>query len=311
MPDRSSRDVLTGAARLGVPPLLLGGGPWAIRSDLLAWVAEAARFPEHTGPAQAARPAARQPRTGVAVVPLTGIITPQGSFLSFLFGGAPGGLLAFREALQEAVSSPEVGTIILDVDSPGGLVDLVPETAAEVRAARDVKDVIAVADTQMNSAAYWIASQASTVVATPSGDAGSIGVYRVHDDLSGLNAQIGIKVTYIHAGDRKVDGNPDEPLSPTAIADWQADVDDVYELFVADVAAGRGVSEATVLSDFGEGRTMNARRALDAGLVDRIATFDEVVGELLGQVPEGAHATDPVPPKLASGAQQLAALFLS
>lgn len=306
MPDMqrgATRDVMAIADRLGVPPLLLTGGPWAIRPDLLGWMAEAARFPERVaGPVQAAATATQAPvARGVAVIPLTGIITPQGSFLSFLFGGAPGGLQSFRETLREAVASPDVYAIVLDVDSPGGLADLIPETAAEVRAARNIKHITAVADTKMNSGAYWIASQASEIVATPSGVAGSIGVYRMHVDASGLNAQMGLKVTYIHAGEHKVDGNSDEPLSGNAQADWQSNVDDIYEMFVADVAAGRRVSEGTVLDAFGQGRTLNARRALQAGVVDRVDTYEAVVTGLLGGArSEGARADLPVQKRVAS-----------
>lgn len=322
MPERT-RSVLTRAAELGVPPLLLSASPWAIRPELLGWVAEAARFPEATDVA-ATTEAKRKTRAGpggVAVVPLTGIITPQGSFLSFLFGGAPGGLLAFRESLREAVASPDVSAIVLDVDSPGGLVDLVPETAAEVRAARDVKPIVAVADTQMNSAAYWIASQAKELVATPSGDAGSIGVYRMHVDWSGNNAMNGIKVSHVHAGLHKVDGNPDEPLNSEVMADWQADVNDVYDTFVADVAAGRKTSRKAVLEGYGQGRTLNAKRALEAGLVDRIDTYENVVRGLLGTSidRQQAQALNEEPddelvgdrPPVLDASAALAALYLS
>jgi hypothetical protein len=90
----------------------------------------------------------------VAVIPLTGLITARGSFLSMLFGGG-GGLLDFRDSFREALNSPEVSAIVLDVDSPGGYVDLVPETAEEIYEARGEKPIVAVANTMAASAAYW------------------------------------------------------------------------------------------------------------------------------------------------------------
>lgn len=286
MPDSSrtaARDLFKQAAEAGVAPLLLGGSPWAIMPDLLPRLVDAARLPTIAGfTTRAAAPTAQPVTAGVAVIPLTGIITPQGSFLSFLFGGAPGGLQAFREAFAEALGSPDVSAIVIDVDSPGGLVDLVPETAAIIRAARGSKPIVATADTKMLSAAYWIASQADEVVITPSGYAGSVGVLRVHEDWSKANSEDGLQVTYVHAGKYKVEGNSNEPLEAEAREQWQSDVDDVYGQFVADVAAGRGVSEQTVLADFGEGRTLNARNALAGGLVDRIDTYETVIKELLG-----------------------------
>lgn len=289
----AARGVLTRAAEAGVPPLLLSGSPWAIRKDLLARVIEAARFPEAAtfAASSARRTAAEQPVRPVAVIPLTGIITPQGSFFDFLFGGAPGGLLGFRAAFDEAMNSPDVEAIVIDVDSPGGLIDLVPETAQHVRDARGSKPIVAIADTLMASAAYWIGAQADELVITPSGYAGSIGVYRMHIDESALNERIGIDVTYVHAGRYKVDGNPDEPLSDEALADWQQNVDDAYAAFVDDVAAGRGVSAQTVIDTYGEGRVLNARRALEAGLVDRIDTYEATVARLRSGTDTGSSTS--------------------
>ena len=257
---------------------MLSGSRWAIRPETLPEIA-AAQVPR-AGTLTA--PGDPQTMTGVAVIPLTGVITPQGSWLSALFGGAPGGLAGFRAAFAEAIESPAVSAIVIDVDSPGGLVDLVPETAADLQAAKGMKPIVAVADTQMCSAAYWIASQADEIVASPSASVGSIGVYQMHIDESGLNQMLGLRITYISAGEYKVEANPDAPLDPEAAAYMQQGVDDLYGMFVADVAQGRGVDAQAVLDSYGQGRSMNAQRALSAGLVDRIGTYEAVVGGLLG-----------------------------
>jgi signal peptide peptidase SppA len=286
MPDSSrtaARDLYTQAAVAGVAPLMLGCSPWAVRGDMLPRLAAAAALPILAGFTTSAAAPTDQPISGgVAVIPLTGIITPQGSWMSFLFGGAPGGLAAFMEAFDAAINSPDVTAIVIDVDSPGGLCDMVPETAAEIREARGSKPIVAIADTMMCSAAYWIASQADEIVATPSGYAGSVGVYRVHEDWSRWNTEAGIAVTYVHAGQYKVEGNPDEPLDQEARDQWQSDVDDIYAMFVADVAQARGISTDDVIANYGEGRTLNAQRALDAGVIDRIGTYEDVVGALIG-----------------------------
>jgi signal peptide peptidase SppA len=287
MTNEDARALYDAAEEAGGSPLLLNAaGTWAVDFDALPQIAVAARMPTQAGAMTLASPRARdeRPKSGVMVIPLTGVITPQGSFFDFLFGGS-GGLAGFREQLSAAVSNDDVTVIVLDVDSPGGMADMVPETAAMVREARAVKPVVAVADTNMMSAAYWIASQAEVVV-TPSGYAGSIGVYRTHVDASGLNDKMGVKVTYVSAGKYKTEGNPDEPLGRTAQRAWQQAVDDVYGDFVADVARGRGVSEDAVRSGFGEGRSLRGERAVRAGIADRVATYEEVVGQLLvGSVP--------------------------
>jgi signal peptide peptidase SppA len=286
MTNEDARALYDAAEQAGGSPLLLNTtGTWAVDFDALPQIAAAARMP-HAGALAIASPRSKseRPKSGVIVIPLTGVITPQGSFFDFLFGGS-GGLAGFREQLSAAAGNDDVSAIVLDVDSPGGMADMVPETAALVREVRGMKPVVAVADTNMMSAAYWIASQAE-VVTTPSGYAGSIGVYRTHVDTSGLNDQMGVKVTYISAGKYKTEGNPDEPLGRTGQRAWQQAVDDVYGDFVADVARGRGVSEEAVRSGFGEGRSLRGERAVRAGIADRVATYEEVVGQLLvGGVP--------------------------
>ncbi len=85
-----------------------------------------------------------------------------------------------------------IDTIVLDVDSPGGNYYGTPETSSKIRAARDSKPIIAVANSLAASAAYWIASAADEIVVTPSGDVGSIGVLAVHTDFSAANEKIGV-----------------------------------------------------------------------------------------------------------------------
>jgi signal peptide peptidase SppA len=228
----------------------------------------------------------------VAVLPLTGIITPRGSFLSMLFGGGGGGLMAFREQFADALTSTDIGAIVLDIDSPGGLVSLVQETAAEIRAARGVKPIVAVCNTLAASAAYWIAAQADEIVCTPSGECGSVGVYMVHEDYSAWNEKFGVMPTYIKAGTYKTEGNPDEPLSKDGEKAWQQEVDDIYGAFLTSVAAGRGITAAEVQANYGEGRCLLAARALEAGMCDRLDTLETVVGELLGQEPDAAEDSE-------------------
>jgi signal peptide peptidase SppA len=297
---------------LVLPPLLpVGHSAWAIQPDVLPQLVEghrvAAAMDGHLplgAVMQYAKLAGQMKTAGaVAVIPLSGILTPRGSFLSMLFGGGMRGLVGFREQFREAMNSADVGTIVLDVDSPGGLVSLIPETAEEVFQARGSKPIIAVANTLAASAAYWIASQADELVVTPSGEAGSIGVYMIHRDVSGMNARVGVAPQYVKAGRYKTEGNPDEPLGDEGEAQWQAECDELWGMFVNAVAQGRGVSAAAVRGGYGEGRSLRAQPALEAGLVDKIAPLEEVMAELLGLDTEddapvpGARADTPPPDK--------------
>src|SRR5690606_12609791 len=109
-----------------------------------------------------------------------------------------------------------VGTIVLDVDSPGGGVYGVAEFAEEIYKARGQKRIVAVANSMAASAAYWIATAADELVVTPGGEVGSIGVYMLHEDWSGAYEKAGIKPTVIKFGENKAEGIDVEPLSESA-----------------------------------------------------------------------------------------------
>jgi len=249
---------------------------------------------------EAARSLGANTGGGIAIITLQGMITPRGSFMSMLFGGG-GGLQAFREALREAVGSEEISTILLMIDSPGGRVDLVPETAADVRAATKSKRVVAIANTLAASAAYWIGSQAEELIVTPSGDVGSVGVFCVHEDFSKWDERLGVTTTLISAGKYKTEGNPYEPLSDEAKAAIQEGVDEVYDMFVADVAKGRGASVSDVRNGYGEGRCIGAQRAVALGLADRVDTFENTVGQLVKDLRGGRRAEDLAPDQNLAG----------
>ncbi len=236
------------------------------------------------------------PKTGrVAQISIQGSITRRSSLWSDFFGGAS--VEATLQALRNVAADPDVKTVLLNIDSPGGTVDGLPELAAEIRTLRESKHIVALANSLAASAAYWLAAQADEVVATPEALVGSIGVFTVHQDYSAMMERLGVKQTYIHAGKYKVEANPDQPLTEEAAQHLQGIVDEAYGLFISDVAKGRGVSAATVRSDYGEGRVLTAKDAKAAGLIDRIAGYHETVARLTGVKAE----SDPSSPQALGG----------
>jgi signal peptide peptidase SppA len=214
----------------------------------------------------------------VAILPLEGAIVQRPSLFTRYSGATS--VEQFAEAHAALVDDGSVKAIVWDVDSPGGSVAGLPEGAARLLAMRGQKKTTAVSNTLAASAAYWIASSAGELVATPSSLTGSIGVVTAHQDYSAANDKAGVRVRYISAGKYKVEGNPDEPLTDEGAAALQQVVDDFYDQFAKGVARARGVSEAKVRSGYGEGRVLTAQRAKDAGLVDRVATLTQVLQQL-------------------------------
>jgi signal peptide peptidase SppA len=226
-------------------------------------------------------PTRQDPRingAGVAVLPVFGVIAQRMDLFAEMSGGTSTETLArdFRTFRDNA----QVKAIVLAVDSPGGGVYGIDELATEIRAARGLKPIVAVADSVAASAAYWLASQADELIVTPGGQVGSIGVFTAHDDVSKMLDELGVTTTLISAGKYKVEANPFEPLSKDAKAALQATVDQYYARFLQAVAAGRHVSAAAVEAGYGQGRMLTSADALAAGMVDRIDTLDATIARL-------------------------------
>jgi signal peptide peptidase SppA len=246
---------------------------------------EAARRP----PRSAAAPGT------IAVLPLHGVISHRIGMLDDISGGTS--VEAWARDFQAAIDDPNVTAVLIDVNSPGGSVFGIEELADRIHAARGTKPIVAIANAQAASAAYWIATQADELVVIPSGEVGSVGVIAVHDDLSVALEKYGAKRTYVTAGRFKAEGNPTEPLGDEARAHLQARVDDYYDAFVRAVARGRGTSLKNVRENFGEGRMLGAAQAVARGMADREGTFEDAVARLASrQVKAGARAELEAPP---------------
>lgn len=239
-----------------------------------AWTPERQAFEARVAEARAAS------GNGIAVLPIFGIISHRMNLMTQMSGGTS--IEKFMKEFRAAMADQSIGTIVMDMESPGGTVFGTPEAADEIFAARAQKRIVAVADTYAASGAYWLATAAEEISVMPSGQVGSIGVYTVHDDFSKRLEMEGIKTTYISAGKFKTEGNPDQPLTEEARAAIQAEVDAYYEIFIKAVARGRGVKPSEVRAGFGEGRMVLAKDAIKMGMADRIETFDEALSRLAG-----------------------------
>lgn len=272
--------VLRRQANLG--GIELPNTPDAARIDAL-WKADpqASQFtgenPAATGDTWLRREPFRMDR-GVAILTTVGSMVNRGAWV----GDDGSGLVSyegFKFQLDRAVKNDKVKSIILDIETPGGQAIGAFEAARAVRLAAAVKPVYAVVNGMAASAGYAMASGATRIITTESGLSGSIGVVALHLDHSEQLADEGIKPTFIHAGAHKVDGNPLEPLTDEVKEEWQAEIQETYELFLDTVAAGRGSRLSKSKARDTQARTFMGQSAVDVGLADAVGTFEEVLEE--------------------------------
>jgi signal peptide peptidase SppA len=220
----------------------------------------------------ATRTAAGYSRTndGVAIIQVVGPLLQRGNSLDAMCGFESYQNIGAQ--IDAANADPLTRGVLLEIDSPGGEAAGVFDLGARIAALATKKPVVAHANEAAFSAAYAIASAAGELYMPQTGMVGSVGVILMHVDQSGYDAKRGVVYTPITAGAQKADFSSHAPLSSEAEARAQAMVDDLYNVFVAHVAAGRGIDEQAVRDT--EAGLLNPEQAMAIGMADGVATLD-------------------------------------
>jgi signal peptide peptidase SppA len=255
--------------------------PWAITPEALQQILEISTR-EHLPDFEAVAAkksrrmdgaeSARLREGGVAVVPVTGPIFRYADFFTDFSGGAT--IDSLSKDFAAALNDPAVSSIVLNIDSPGGEVAGVNEFAQMVFEARGRKPIVAYVDGLGASAAYWIASAADEIVADATAMIGSIGVVAAWPNPEKKSAR---EIEFVSSQSPKKRPNPTTESGKDQI---QAMVDDLADVFVETVARNRRVSVEAVLTDFGQGAVFVGQKAVEAGLADRLGSFEQIVSDL-------------------------------
>jgi ClpP class serine protease len=219
-------------------------------------------------------------RNGVAIVPVTGPIFRYANLFSDISGATSIQVLA--RDFTAALNDPNVQTILLNIDSPGGEANGIAEFAEMVYAARGKKKVVGYVGGYGASAAYWIASACSEIVMNESAIVGSIGTIAAIPDPAVEHAG---EVVFVSSQSPRKHA---DPTTEAGAADIQALLDALTDVFVTAVARNRAVSVETVLTSFGQGGLFVGQQGVVAGLADRLGSFEGVLAELSGRAVEAA-----------------------
>jgi signal peptide peptidase SppA len=212
---------------------------------------------------------------GVGVINIAGSLVEGSAGFGVFFGMI--GYNDIRNALAAAVTDPAVQSIMLNIGSGGGMVAGCHECSQLIARVDTIKPVVTYTGSAMASAALWLGSQGQYAVASETAIVGSIGILMVHMDRSQELAQAGIKPTIIRAGSEKALATPFEALTAEAKDALQTMANDLYDIFLPQVAAGRGVAVTTADKKFGQGREFLGKAAKTAGLVDAVGTYEDAM----------------------------------
>jgi signal peptide peptidase SppA len=207
---------------------------------------------------------------GTGVIPIAGVIGKGLSPLEKMTGAVDVSDIA--DTIDDYAMNPQVTRIAFQVSSPGGTVTGVEELANKVR--NIAKPTMSYSDTEMASAAYWVAAAADKVVVSPSSTIGSVGVYMVVADYSEAAKAEGIKMIVIKAGQHKAIGVPGTEVTDAHQAHLQEGVDEIHNDFKAAVLKTRKLVKAEDM----EGQVFSGKQAAQRNLVTGLAdSFNEAV----------------------------------
>jgi signal peptide peptidase SppA len=225
-------------------------------------------------------------KDGILTIPVRGVLLNNFGYASSWATGYEYIWQAYKRGMEDS----DVRGIAIHSNSPGGEVAGNFELVGKMFAMRGKKPVRAFAHEYAYSAAYSIASVADKIIVSRTGGVGSIGVVTMHIDYSKMLEDTGIKVTFIHFGAHKVDGNPYQPLSKDAEARIQAKIDDLGQIFVATVARNRGMDEKTIRDT--EALTYSALEAVNVRLADSVGPLDEAIATYLADLDQADEEGD-------------------
>ena len=212
----------------------------------------------------------------VAFIPLQGALVHKGSAMDAMCG-----IMNYAEIgnmLNTAIADPQVTKIVFDCNSGGGTVAGAFTLAEKVFNSRGDKELIAVVDEAAYSACYLVASACDRIVLSKTSGVGSIGVVSAHHDYSDALKSEGVAVTYVYAGDKKVDANPYEALKDSAKIDMQNRVDKFYNMFVNEVSKNRGISAETIIGT--QAGIYIGEDAVKIGLADEVVNLNDFYKDL-------------------------------
>jgi len=247
------------------------------------------------GARRGARPADVDPTTrvqGVAVIDVAGPLSNQPSIFRRLGLTDEPTLPEIARAVHAAAEHKQVRALLLRIASPGGTVFGTAEVADAVWQARQRKPVVAYVQDLGASAAYWIASQAETVVANRVAHVGSIGTFAVLVDQSRRAEVEGLRFHVIASAAHKGAGYPGSEVTEQQLEALREEIDHTARIFVDDVARGRGWSRKTA-EGLHDGRSYVGERAVAVGLVDRVEPMAETLAGLVGRFSEGEGRSVP------------------
>jgi protease-4 len=218
------------------------------------------------------------PVNGVTL-PRIGLIQAEGAIMrqtgeTLPMGGPGMDIPTVVKALEDAAKDESIAAIVLRIDSGGGSAVASETLRRAVAVAAEAKPVVVSMGNMAASGGYWMALDATALLAEPATLTGSIGVIAGKINLGPLSDRLGVHWESLDTGDNALIWSPVAPFSDSQRARVNVVLDDIYGGFLTRVSEARNLPPETVKALAG-GRVWTGRQAVELGLVDRLGGIRE------------------------------------
>ncbi len=185
--------------------------------------------------------------------------------------------------IRHAVDDDSVKGVLLEIDSPGGLVADSHQIYHELQKLVAKKPVYVAMKRLAASGGYYIAMGIGTegrIFVEPSTWTGSIGVIIPRYNATELVEKIGVSSEPLVTGPLKDSLNPFRDMSDRETLVWKEIMDDAFARFVGVIATNRPELTEEQVRELATGQIYTARQALQNGMVDEVGFSEEAVEAL-------------------------------
>ena len=172
------------------------------------------------------------------------------------------------KAIRQARRDSTIKAIVFRINSPGGSALASEVIWREVELAGQAKPLVVSMGDVAASGGYYIASPATTILASPTTITGSIGVFGLFFNLQKtLDKKLGINVDVVKTNAHSDFFSMFRPMTAEEKAVGQRFVEQTYQTFIGHVSQGRGIPVERV-DEIGQGRVWSGANAKEIKLVD-------------------------------------------
>lgn len=206
------------------------------------------------------------------------------------------------EDLDKLANDKDVKAVVLRINSGGGSAYASEQMWRAVQLLKKKKPVVVSMGGMAASGGYYMSCGANYIVAEPTTLTGSIGIFGLIPDFSGLvKDKLGLRFDVVKTNKASDFGTLSRPFDAAESAALQAHVNRGYALFLKRVADGRTAAGRKMTPEavdhIAQGRVWTGNQALKNGLVDKIGTLNDAIlkAEQLAQTKNPAVVRYPAP----------------